>query len=119
MDCLAQRTPPTSLGYFEALEAGYLFEYAVGELAFWTVVAAVVKGSELAAMLAERLAQIREVRGLTREPVAVLRQHRRDAPVGHEIPHGVHSGPLQATAALHRVRHLIKVLVAITGSVAS
>jgi hypothetical protein len=58
--------------------------------------------------------QIREVGGLTSEPALVLRQHRREAPGGHEIPHGVHSGPLQATAALSRVRHLIKDLAALT-----
>jgi hypothetical protein len=104
----ASLTPPSSLGYLEALEAGYLVEYAVGELAFWTVVAAVVKRSELAGMLAERLAQIREVRGLTSEPVVVLRQHRRNDPVGHE-----------ATAAVLRVRRLIKDLVAFTGGVVS
>jgi hypothetical protein len=40
--------------------AGYLVEYDVGELAFWTVVAAVAKRSELAAMLAELFAQIVE-----------------------------------------------------------
>jgi len=119
MDCLAQRTPPTSLGYLEALEAGYLVEYAVGELAFWTVVAAVVKRSELAAMLAERLAQIREVRGLTSEPVVVLRQHRRSAPGGHEIPHGSILDLSRLPAALPRVRHLIKDLVAFTGGVVS
>ena len=100
------------------LEAGYLVEYAVGELAFWTVVA-VVKRAELAAMRAEHLAKLREVRGLTNELVVVLRQHRRDAPGGREIPHGVHSGPLQATAALPRVRHLIKDLAGFTGGVVS
>jgi hypothetical protein len=52
--------PPTSFGYLEALEAGDLVEYTVGELGFWTIVAAVAKRSELAAMLAELYAQIVE-----------------------------------------------------------
>jgi hypothetical protein len=46
----------------------------------WAVVAAVVKRSELAARLAELLAQMKEVRGLTSEPFALLYQHCRDAP---------------------------------------
>ena len=62
----------TSFGYLEALKAGYLVEYTVGELAFWTVVAAIVKQSELAAMLAERLAQIEERCRLMSEAMPIL-----------------------------------------------
>jgi hypothetical protein len=101
------------------LEAGYLVEYAVGELAFWTVVAAVVKRAELAAMRAEHLAKIREVRGLTNEPVAVLRQHAETPPSATRSLMGSIPDVFRLPAALPRVRHLIRDLIAFTGGVAS
>jgi hypothetical protein len=107
---IAQLTSPTSLGYLEALEAGSLVEYAVGELAFRTVVAAVAKRSELGAMLVERLAQMREVRGLTSEPVVVLRQHRRNAPAATRSLIGSIPDLSRLTAALPRIRHSSKTL---------
>jgi hypothetical protein len=70
-------------------------------------------------MLSERLAQIREVRGLTSEPDLILRQHRRDASATTRSLMGSIPDLSRLTAALPRVRHLIKDLIAFTGGVVS
>ena len=59
------------------------------------------------------------VGGFTAEAVPVLRQHDRHAAGGHEVPHAVHAGPLQAGAALAGVLHLLEDLVAFAGGVVS
>jgi hypothetical protein len=57
------------------------------------------------------------VGGLAGEAVPVLGQHHGDAAGGHEVPHPVHAGPLQARSALAGVRYLLGNLVALTGGV--
>jgi hypothetical protein len=70
-------------------------------------------------VLRELFAQVEEVRGLAGEAVPVLRQHHGDTAGGHEVPHAVHPGPLQAGAALSGVYYLLEDLVALLSRVCS
>ena len=54
---------------------------------------------------------------LAGEAVAVLGQHHGDATGSHEVPHAVHTWPLQACAALTGVSYLLEDLVAFSGGV--
>ena len=70
-------------------------------------------------MLLELAAQEVVVGGLAGEAVPILREHHGDAAGGHEVPHAVHAGPLQAGAALAGVLYLLEDLVAFSGSIVS
>jgi hypothetical protein len=80
---LPQFAPSAPLRDLEALEARDLIEYPVGELAFRTLVPAVVERPEGRA--------------------AILGQHNRHAAARHEVTHTIHAGPLKACAALSGV----------------
>src|SRR5918993_4901780 len=88
----ASLSPLRDLG---ALVLGDLLYYAVGQLAFRGIVAAIIEGTDLRAILRELLAQEVEVRGLTSQPVAVLGEHHRDTASHHEITYPIQTGPLQ------------------------
>jgi hypothetical protein len=66
-------------------------------------------------MLLELLPEQVVVGGLAGEAVPVLGQHNGYVPRGHEVPHAVHAGPLQAGAALSGVLYLLENLVAFSG----
>src|SRR5215207_1953696 len=54
---------------------------------------------------------------LTSKAVPVLRQDHRNAVRGHQVPHAVHTWPLQACPALSGVGYLLEDLVALPGGV--
>ena len=97
---LAAASAPGPLGYLGPLVLGDLVEDAVGELALRRIVAPVVEGADLRPVLLELAPEEVVIGGLAGEAVPVLCQHHRDAPSGHEVPHAVHAGPLEARAAL-------------------
>jgi hypothetical protein len=45
--------------------------------------------------------------GLAGEAVPILREHHRHPAGGHQVPHPVHAGPLEAGAALSGVGYLL------------
>ena len=73
----------------------------------------IVQGSDLRAVLLELPLEEVVVRGLTGEAVPVLREHHRDASSSYEVPHAVHAGALQGSAALAGVGDLLYDLVAL------
>lgn len=68
-------------------------------------------------MLLELASQEVGVGGFAAETVPVLCQYRVYVPGGHEVPHAVHTGPLQAGAALPGIYYLLEDLVPFTSSV--
>ena len=60
---------------------------------------------------------VQQVIRLAGEPTAVLCQHYIDATTRYEVPHAVHTWPLQACAALTGVYYLLEDLVAFSGGV--
>jgi hypothetical protein len=103
-----QLPPACPLRDFRPLELGELVEDAVRELALRGIVAAVVEGTDLSAMLLEFLPEQIVIGGLPSEAVPVLSQHHRNAASSHQVSHMVHAGPLQARPALTRVCHLLE-----------
>jgi hypothetical protein len=67
----------------------------------------------------ELLPQQIQVRRFAAETVPVLCEDRRYSPGGHEIPHAVHTWPLQACTALSGVRYFLEDFVPFSGSVVS
>jgi len=57
-------------------------------------------------MLLELAPQEVGVGGFAAETVPVLRKHHGNAASGHQVPHAVHTWPLQASAALTGVYYL-------------
>src|SRR5215210_1704618 len=54
---------------------------------------------------------------LAGEAIPVLREYQRNTTGSHEIPHTVHTGPLQAGAALTGVLYLLEDFEAFSGSI--
>src|SRR5215213_6747896 len=114
---LLKLAPPCPLGNLGPLELRKLIENAICQLAFGGVIATVVESAYLTTVLLELLAQPVVIGRLTGEAVPILCQHHGNAPGGHEVPHAVHTGALQAGSALSGVLHLLKDLVPFTGGV--
>src|SRR3712207_3234461 len=79
----------------------------------------IVQGADLRAALLELAPEEVVVGRFPREAVPVLREHHRDVPSLHEVPHPVHPRPLEACPALAGVRDLLEDLVALFGGVLS
>jgi len=108
---LAHLAAAGPLGCLHPLKLRELVQDAIRELPFRGVVAPVVEGADGRAVLAELLLEEVEVGGLAGETVPVLGEHDGHAAGGHQVPHAVETGPLEARTALPGVQNLLQDLV--------
>src|SRR5215218_10069598 len=112
---LPQLAAPSSLSRFHSLVLSKLVENAVREFPLWAIVAPIVEGFQLAAMLLELPPKHIGIRWLSAKSVPILGQNHRDVATSHEIAHLIHPRSLKAGPALAGVRDLFQDLIPFLG----
>src|SRR5829696_4860742 len=114
---LLQFSASCPLGGLGPFVLGELVEDAIGKLAFRTIVAPIIQGTDLGAVLVELPPEQVVIGWLPSEAVPVLGKHHRDTACGHQVPYAVHARPLQARTSLARVLNRLEDLVPLACSV--